>query len=103
MAWRGLGEALGEAYQVADDIHDVMGDAQQLGKPVGQDAQHGRPSATAALGLTGAIKYFERLIERAVESIPAGPGRNSMQILVQKESERLVPRQVIAHSMAHSS
>ncbi|MBU3651667.1 MAG: polyprenyl synthetase family protein [Limnohabitans sp.] len=102
-AWRGLGEALGEAYQVADDIHDVMGDAQQLGKPVGQDAQHGRPSATAALGLTGAIKYFERLIQRAVESIPAGPGQNSMQILVQKESERLVPRQVIAHSLALSS
>jgi geranylgeranyl diphosphate synthase type II len=103
LAWRGLGEALGEAYQVADDIHDVMGDAQQLGKPVGQDAQHGRPSATAVLGLTGAIKYFEQLIERAVESIPAGPGRSSMQILVQKESERLVPRQVIAHSMAHLS
>jgi geranylgeranyl diphosphate synthase type II len=29
---------LGEAYQVADDIRDVMGHAQALGKPVGQDA-----------------------------------------------------------------
>ena len=43
--WRALGEALGEAYQVADDIRDVMGQAETLGKPVGQDAQHGRPSA----------------------------------------------------------
>lgn len=103
MAWRTLGEALGEAYQVADDIHDVMGDAQQLGKPVGQDAQHGRPSATAALGLTGAIDYFERLIQRAVSSIPAGPGQMAMQNLVTQEAERLVPRQVIARSMALSS
>lgn len=103
LAWRTLGEALGEAYQVADDIHDVMGDAQQLGKPVGQDAQHGRPSATTALGLTGAIDYFERLIQRAVASIPAGPGQNAMQNLVAKEAERLVPRHVIAHSMALSN
>lgn len=102
-AWRGLGEALGEAYQVADDIRDVMGDAEQLGKPVGQDAQHGRPSATAALGLTGAMAYFERLIQRAVASIPAGPGQSSMQNLVAKESERLVPRQIIAQTLAHSS
>jgi geranylgeranyl diphosphate synthase type II len=101
-AWRGLGEALGEAYQVADDIRDVMGDAQQLGKPVGQDAQHGRPSATAALGLTGAIDYFERLIQRAVSSIPAGPGQSTMQNLVAQESERLVPRQIIAKSLALS-
>ena len=102
-AWRGLGEALGEAYQVADDIRDVMGDAQQLGKPVGQDAQHGRPSATAALGLTGAIDYFEHLIQRAVSSIPAGPGQSAMQKLVAQESERLVPRQIIARSLALSN
>jgi geranylgeranyl diphosphate synthase type II len=80
-----------------------MGDAQQLGKPVGQDAQHGRPSATAALGLTGAIEYCEGLIQRAVSSIPAGPGQSTMQNLVAQESERLVPRQIIAKSLALSS
>jgi geranylgeranyl diphosphate synthase type II len=102
-AWRGLGEALGEAYQVADDIRDVMGDAQHLGKPVGQDAQHGRPSATAVLGLSGAIAYFEQLIHRAVASIPAGPGQSALQKMVAQESERLVPRHVIAHSTTVSA
>lgn len=101
-AWRVLGEALGEAYQVADDIRDVLGDAAQLGKPVGQDALHGRPSATAALGLNGAIAYFESLIQRAVTSIPAGPGQQAMQTLVAQESERLVPRQVIVRSLAQA-
>ena len=98
MAWRGLGEALGEAYQVADDIRDVMGDAQQLGKPMSQDLHHGRPSAATALGLAGAIQYFEGLIQRAVASVPAGPRQGSLQKLVLNESERLVPRQVIHHA-----
>ena len=97
-AWRGLGEALGEAYQVADDIRDVMGDAQHLGKPVGQDVHHGRPSAAAALGLAGAIQYFEGLIQRAVASVPAGPRQSSLQKLVLMESERLVPRDVISYA-----
>lgn len=39
--WQGLGERIGEAYQVADDIRDVAADAQDLGKPVGRDAGSG--------------------------------------------------------------
>ena len=38
-AWRGLGEWLGEAYQAADDIRDVVADAQQLGKPIGREGE----------------------------------------------------------------
>ena len=89
--WAALGECLGEAYQVADDIRDVMGDAAQLGKPVGQDAQHGRPSAAADLGLVGAVQHFQRLMERAVASVPDCPAREALQRLVRAESERLVP------------
>jgi geranylgeranyl diphosphate synthase type II len=89
--WRALGDALGEAYQVADDIRDVMG-ADQLGKPVGQDVAHGRPSTAAELGLLGAVEYFRRLMQTAVDSVPACPSRNAMQQLVLYESERLLPQ-----------
>jgi geranylgeranyl diphosphate synthase type II len=89
--WRALGEALGEAYQVADDIRDVMG-ADQLGKPVGQDAAHGRPSTAAELGLLGAVDYFRGLMQSAVDSVPACPSRSAMQQLVLYESERLLPQ-----------
>jgi geranylgeranyl diphosphate synthase type II len=89
--WRKLGDTLGEAYQVADDIRDVMMQADQLGKPAGQDAQHGRPSAAADLGLVGALDYFNNLMQTAVDSVPACESRAAMRQLVLKESERLVP------------
>ncbi|MEY4676030.1 MAG: hypothetical protein RLZZ470_537, partial [Pseudomonadota bacterium] len=82
---------LGEAYQVADDIRDVMMQAHQLGKPAGQDAQHGRPSAAADLGLKGALDYFQNLVQTAKDSVPACASRDAMRQLVQMESERLVP------------
>lgn len=90
--WQRLGECLGEAYQVADDIRDVMGDAEQLGKPVGQDAQHGRPSAAAELGLVGALQYFRQLMQQAVDSVPDCASRTAMRKLVIREAERLVPQ-----------
>lgn len=90
--WRRLGDCLGEAYQVADDIRDVMGQALATGKPQGQDAQHGRPSSAADLGLLGAFGYFRELIQAAVDSVPACPSRGMMQKLVLAESERLLPQ-----------
>ena len=89
--WRKLGDTLGEAYQVADDIRDVMMQADQLGKPAGQDAHHGRPSAAADLGLVGALDYFNNLMQTAVDSVPACESRAAMRQLVLQESERLVP------------
>lgn len=89
--WAPLGEYLGEAYQVADDIRDVMVDAKTLGKPAGQDALHARPSAARALGLEGAIVHFQSLIERAGSSIPACACRDMLRQLVLREAERLVP------------
>ena len=99
--WRALGEALGEAYQVADDIRDVMGQAETLGKPVGQDAHHGRPSAAADLGLAGALAYFQKLMDAAVKSVPACANRQAMQQLVRMESERLVPQSAYEHIQRH--
>lgn len=89
--WLRLGECLGEAYQVADDIRDVLGDAGQLGKPTGQDAHHHRPSAASDLGLRGALQHFGTLMQQAVDAVPDCPSRQAMRGLVLQESERLVP------------
>jgi len=94
-AWRSLGEWLGEAYQVADDIRDVVCDAQALGKPVGQDVAHDRQSSARELGLHGAVLNFDLLVGKAIRAIPSCPGAPHLRALVMAESERLVPRDVL--------
>ena len=90
--WRAFGDCLGEAYQVADDIRDVAADPELLGKPMGQDLALGRPSAATEQGLSGAIRHFEQLVERAIEAIPECRGAPRLRALVRMESERLVPK-----------
>lgn len=89
--WMGLGEWLGEAYQIADDIRDVLGDAQFLGKPAGQDEEHHRPSSAKELGLNGAVEHFDTLVGKAISSIPSCKGDVALKRLVAFEAERLLP------------
>ncbi len=90
-SWRPLGERLGEAYQVADDIRDVASDPAELGKPVGQDVALGRPSAARELGLAGAVSYLQDLVDSAVEAIPACPGADALRQLILAETHRFLP------------
>lgn len=89
--WSLFGESLGHAYQVADDIRDVIGQSAALGKPAGQDQLLGRPNAMAALGLEGALTHFEGLMNRAIQSVPQCACRDMLQHLVRLESQRLIP------------
>ena len=89
--WAALGEWLGEAYQVADDIRDVAADVGQLGKPVGRDQALGRPSVAAEQGLRGAVAHFQALVAQAAAAVPACRGAQRLRALVWAESERLVP------------
>jgi geranylgeranyl diphosphate synthase type II len=87
-----MGEYLGEAYQVADDIGDAAADPEALGKPVGQDAALGRPSAVATFGLNGAIDRLEDLASAAAAAIPRCPGEEGLRKLIRSEAHRLVPK-----------
>ena len=93
--WAALGDHLGEAYQVADDIRDVIADPQWLDKPGGQDALLGRPNVMHELGLSDGLAYFNRLMDQAVASVPACPCRELLQQLVRLESQRLIPNELI--------
>lgn len=92
--WHALGDRLGEAYQVADDIRDVASQVLELGKPGGRDQALGRPSAAQDLGLAGALRRFNFLIEAALASVPACPGAEQLRGLIMAESERLIPEAV---------
>jgi geranylgeranyl diphosphate synthase type II len=91
-AWQALGERLGEAYQVADDLHDISSPAEEVGKPVGRDAALGRPSAPAQLGIAGAVARLKFLVGAAMNSVPACPGADQLRQLVEAESRRFLPK-----------
>jgi geranylgeranyl diphosphate synthase type II len=95
-AWRALGECLGEAYQSADDIRDVLADARQLGKPIGRDAALGRPSIARERGLPAAMRHFDALVREAANAVPDCPGAPMLRALVRSEAERLVPTHMAA-------
>jgi geranylgeranyl diphosphate synthase type II len=89
--WRALGERLGEAYQVADDIRDAAGTSAELGKPVGRDAVLGRRSAASELGLRGAIERLEELVAGAIAAIPPCPGAAALRGLITLQAKRFLP------------
>lgn len=93
--WRGLGECLGEAYQVADDLRDACASPDEIGKPTGRDAALGRPSVVAQRGLGGAARRLESLVADAIQAIPDCAGAPGLRDLVLAEAERLRPRELV--------
>lgn len=57
--------AIGSAFQIADDLLDVAGEAAALGKAVGKDAQAGKATFVELLGAEGARAELARLVGEA--------------------------------------
>jgi geranylgeranyl diphosphate synthase type II len=93
-AWYALGERLGEAYQIADDIRDVVSSEGELGKPTGRDQILGRPNAVHRLGIGAAVERLEELVRSAIGAIPACPGAADLRAHIMAEASRLLPREL---------
>jgi geranylgeranyl diphosphate synthase type II len=92
--WRALGEALGEAYQIADDILDAVARPEDAGKPTQRDSALHRPNAVRAHGLQGAIEKLRTLVDDGVRTIPKGESSSELERLVVWMAERLLPDSV---------
>ena len=66
LALRGYAHDLGLAFQIADDLLDVEGDAAETGKPIGADAAAGKATFVSILGVERARAQAELLIGQAV-------------------------------------
>lgn len=65
------GAALGLAFQVVDDILDVVADSATLGKTAGKDAAAGKPTYVSVLGLQRSRDYAQELLGRALRALDA--------------------------------
>jgi geranylgeranyl pyrophosphate synthase len=63
------GTHIGLAFQVADDILDVEGDSETLGKTKGKDAEANKPTYVKLLGLDGAKAEAQRLLGAALAAL----------------------------------
>ena len=83
------GKASGLAFQVADDILDIVGDQALLGKDVGSDQARGKATYPGLLGLEGARKRARELMGEALAALEplgsaGGPLREIARYIVDR-------------------
>eukprot|EP00163_Fabomonas_tropica_P028379 TRINITY_DN5759_c0_g1_i1.p1 TRINITY_DN5759_c0_g1~~TRINITY_DN5759_c0_g1_i1.p1 ORF type:complete len:299 (+),score=39.24 TRINITY_DN5759_c0_g1_i1:257-1153(+) len=80
-----LGEyagALGLAFQVQDDLLDIEGDTEVIGKPQGSDAARAKPTYPALLGIEGAREHLSALLAKAQDSLAGfGPEADPLRAM----------------------
>jgi geranylgeranyl pyrophosphate synthase len=60
---------LGLAFQIVDDILDVEGASQELGKTAGKDAAAGKPTYPALYGLDASRRMADDCVARALAAL----------------------------------
>ncbi|MCI8649274.1 MAG: polyprenyl synthetase family protein [Anaerotruncus sp.] len=67
-------KACGLAFQITDDILDVVGDEKKLGKPIGSDQENEKTTYVTLFGLEGARQKAAELLVEAQDQVAAIPG-----------------------------
>jgi geranylgeranyl diphosphate synthase type II len=71
---REYGRAIGVAFQIVDDVLDVVGDTATLGKPAGSDAAMGKSTYPALIGLERSKELASGYADEAVARLAAYDG-----------------------------
>ena len=80
---------LGLAFQIADDLLDVQGDEQSLGKRVGKDSGHGKLTFPGLLGAAESRRRAQQLIDEACAALgPLGSAGERLAELARFVLER---------------
>ena len=68
-ALKAYARAFGQAFQLADDLLDAQGDADAMGKAVSKDADRGKATLVAVLGIEGAKARLDGLVAEAEDAL----------------------------------
>jgi geranylgeranyl pyrophosphate synthase len=74
-ALAGFAAPIGLAFQIQDDLLDVLSDTATLGKVAGADRERGKPTYPAVLGVSASQEQMRRLHGAAMESLAPFGGR----------------------------
>jgi geranylgeranyl diphosphate synthase type II len=81
--WARVGELIGCALQLRDDLDDVEGVPADIGKPAGRDHALGRPNAALSRGVDGARAMREALLDGIAELLgPPTPESHALRLVI---------------------
>lgn len=66
---RAYAQALGRAFQIRDDMLDVISSQEELGKPVGSDQANEKSTFVSVLGLEGCAALVDQLTRQGIEAL----------------------------------
>ena len=83
------GAAIGQAFQIADDLLDVEGDSATLGKATSKDAAAGKATLVSTLGVDGARARLDALITEADSALaPFGAKADTLRAAARFVAQR---------------
>ncbi len=90
-ALKKYGESIGLAFQIADDILDIEGNQEEIGKDVGSDVEKGKATYPAIIGLDVSRQKAVSLVEQAVNALSifdvhADPLREIARYIIERRS-----------------
>lgn len=75
---------IGLAFQIQDDLLDVLGDVATLGKATGADNERAKPTYPSVVGIAASQEKVRRLHDQALEALgPFGPRAEPLRALAQ--------------------
>lgn len=72
------GENLGLAFQIVDDILDIVGDETALGKPIGSDEKNEKSTFVSIYGIEKSKEYVNKLTEKSISALKGLNGDTSV-------------------------
>jgi len=75
---RSYGQSVGAAFQIVDDVLDVVGDEVTLGKPVGSDEEQGKTTYPSLIGVDHSMDLARRHAAQAVENLSVFEGEEAV-------------------------